>query len=163
MIFLAWGSLLKTLVFVSCWYLDAFFTAAPCQLGDTQDSAGEDEQNCFRFIWHVETCLSLLFLPCYYWYSRITSKKSKDSLTDCEGWKTTGWVWASCLLDSQSSTLVCLWLPGAAGFCQEYMCLCSAVISGKLQFSAMRFYGVDAGCHLQRNASSFLKRPFPCN
>lgn len=38
----------------------------------------EDEQFCFRFIWHVQSSLPLLFLPCYYWYS----KESKDSLTN---------------------------------------------------------------------------------
>lgn len=35
------------------------------------------------FSWHVQTCLSLLSWPYYYWYSKMISKESKDFLSNC--------------------------------------------------------------------------------
>lgn len=56
-----------------CWLLGVLCAVAPCQPGVPQDSV----RWLSRFvwiIWHVQTCSSLLFRPCYYWYRKMISK-----------------------------------------------------------------------------------------
>lgn len=63
-------------------YMLAASVVVSCVRLHWQDSA----RGLSRFVWvtwHVQTCLSLLFQPCYYWYSKMISKESKDFLSNC--------------------------------------------------------------------------------
>lgn len=114
--FLAWGSL-KTLVCVGC-------LVSCVQLHHIS-------QESLRIQWGgwADLFESVgMFRPVHHCFSgHVTTDTEKWSArnqgiffpTECKAWKTTGWGWSSGLLES----CVSFWLPGVAGFCQEYWSL----------------------------------------
>lgn len=146
--FLDWGSL-KTLVCVGCYC--AGVLCAPCQPGVPQNSALFDSFGTFRPVYH---CFS----------GHVTTDTAKWTArnqriffpTACKSWKTSGRGWSSGLLDSWVS----FWLPGAAGFCQEYLSLqcCHPVKTTNFQWSAFCVKLIHAATY--REILQFLDKVF---